>query len=105
MEQNPPDCVVLDLRLPDMTGFDVLEQIRENASLNDLPVVVFTGRELSPEEGRPAAHDRAQRGRQGCRVPGTAARRDRAVPAPRGGGPAGPQAAAARAGCTTPTRI
>ncbi len=41
---------MLDLRLPDMTGFDVLEQIREDASLSDVPVVVFTGRELSPEE-------------------------------------------------------
>jgi len=44
------DCVVLDLRLPDMSGFDVLERFRENPSLNNLPVVVFTGKDLSPEE-------------------------------------------------------
>jgi CheY-like chemotaxis protein len=44
------DCVVLDLRLPDMSGFDVLEQLRDTPALNDLPVVVFTGKELSPEE-------------------------------------------------------
>jgi CheY-like chemotaxis protein len=44
------DCVVLDLKLPDMSGFDVLERIRENAELAELPVVVFTGRELSAEE-------------------------------------------------------
>ncbi len=44
------DCVVLDLRLPDMSGFDVLEQLRDSQSLSDLPVVVFTGKELSPEE-------------------------------------------------------
>ena len=48
--QNPFDCVVLDLRLPDMSGFDVLERLRDTPSLNDLPVVVFTGKELSPEE-------------------------------------------------------
>jgi CheY-like chemotaxis protein len=44
------DCVVLDLRLPDMTGFEVLERMHENPRLRDLPVVVFTGRELTPEE-------------------------------------------------------
>jgi CheY-like chemotaxis protein len=42
--------VVLDLRLPDMSGFEVLERISENKDLSDVPVVVFTGRELSAEE-------------------------------------------------------
>jgi CheY-like chemotaxis protein len=50
MQRDPMDCVVLDLRLPDMSGFDVLERIRNNETLSDVPVVVFTGRELSPEE-------------------------------------------------------
>jgi HAMP domain-containing protein/CheY-like chemotaxis protein/signal transduction histidine kinase len=44
------DCVVLDLRLPDMSGFDILERFRDNPSLSHLPVVVFTGKDLSPEE-------------------------------------------------------
>jgi signal transduction histidine kinase/CheY-like chemotaxis protein/HAMP domain-containing protein len=44
------DCVVLDLRLPDISGFEVLERFRDTPSLGDLPVVVFTGKELSPEE-------------------------------------------------------
>ena len=44
------DCVVLDLRLPDMSGFDVLERFRDTPSLSHLPVVVFTGKDLSPEE-------------------------------------------------------
>jgi CheY-like chemotaxis protein/signal transduction histidine kinase/HAMP domain-containing protein len=44
------DCVVLDLRLPDMSGFEVLEKIKSDASIADVPVVVFTGRELSAEE-------------------------------------------------------
>jgi CheY-like chemotaxis protein len=43
------DCVVLDLRLPDISGFEVLNRIRDDESLPDLPVVVFTGRELTPE--------------------------------------------------------
>jgi CheY-like chemotaxis protein/signal transduction histidine kinase len=44
------DCVVLDLRLPDMTGFDILERFRDDPKVKDLPVVVFTGKELTPEE-------------------------------------------------------
>jgi CheY-like chemotaxis protein/signal transduction histidine kinase/HAMP domain-containing protein len=44
------DCVVLDLRLPDMSGFEVLERMRADSALTDVPVVVFTGRELTADE-------------------------------------------------------
>jgi HAMP domain-containing protein/CheY-like chemotaxis protein/signal transduction histidine kinase len=44
------DCMVLDLRLPDMSGFEVLERLRDTPNLSDLPVVVFTGKEITPEE-------------------------------------------------------
>jgi CheY-like chemotaxis protein len=50
LRAEPVDCLVLDLKLPDMSGFEVLEQICEDADLRDVPVVVFTGRELSAEE-------------------------------------------------------
>jgi HAMP domain-containing protein/CheY-like chemotaxis protein/signal transduction histidine kinase len=50
LREQAYDCAVLDLRLPDMSGFEVLETIRDEVALRDLPVVVFTGKELSPEE-------------------------------------------------------
>ncbi len=50
LESADYDCVVLDLRLPDMTGFEVLERLRDTPKLRDLPVIVFTGRELTPDE-------------------------------------------------------
>jgi CheY-like chemotaxis protein/signal transduction histidine kinase len=50
LQSDPCDCVVLDLKLPDMSGFEVLERIRQDDALCDIPVVVFTGRELSAEE-------------------------------------------------------
>ncbi len=50
LTSRPFDCVVLDLRLPDMSGFDILERLRQEPALRDLPVIVFTGKELTNEE-------------------------------------------------------
>jgi len=50
MRKEPVDCVVLDLRLPDISGFDLLEEFSADPALADMPVIVFTGRELSAEE-------------------------------------------------------
>ncbi|WP_245422436.1 HAMP domain-containing protein [Alsobacter soli] len=50
LRNEPVDCIVLDLKLPDISGFEVLERMRDDPKLADTPVVVFTGRELSPEE-------------------------------------------------------
>jgi CheY-like chemotaxis protein len=44
------DCVVLDLRLPDISGFDLLNELHGDSRLRDVPVVVFTGRELDEDE-------------------------------------------------------
>ena len=50
LQEEKVDCVVLDLRLPDMSGFDLLERLSENPESSDVPVVVFTGKVLSAEE-------------------------------------------------------
>ena len=44
------DCVVLDLKLPDMSGFELLEQVRSEPALKQTPIIVFTGRDLSDSE-------------------------------------------------------
>ena len=47
---RPFDCCVLDLRLPDMTGFELLDKLQGERSLRDVPMVVFTSKELSEEK-------------------------------------------------------
>ncbi|MCW5807545.1 MAG: response regulator [Deltaproteobacteria bacterium] len=44
------DCCVVDLRLPDMTGFELLDQLHARGELKDMPIVVFTGKELTADE-------------------------------------------------------
>jgi CheY-like chemotaxis protein len=50
LSQNPYDCVILDMGLPDMSGFEFLEQIKQNEKLNNIPIIVYTGKALSKEE-------------------------------------------------------
>jgi len=50
MRKQPFDCVVLDLRLPDMSGFELLDRFKEEPELASVPVVVFAGKDLSNEE-------------------------------------------------------
>src|SRR5581483_6679261 len=50
MRSTPFDCVVLDLRLPDMSGFDLLAEVQRDPKLRETPIIVFTGRELSEAE-------------------------------------------------------
>jgi len=44
------DCMILDLSLPDMTGFEILNKINTNGKIAKCPVIVYTGRDLTAEE-------------------------------------------------------
>ena len=46
------DCMVLDINLPDMSGIELLNKIRKNDELFQLPVIVYTGRDLTNEENK-----------------------------------------------------
>jgi len=50
LAQQHFDCIVLDLTLPDISGFDLLDQIGKQPRLRDLPIVIYTAQELSRKE-------------------------------------------------------
>jgi threonine synthase len=50
IREKLPDLIVLDLMLPDMSGEDLLEQIKRDPALADIPVVVMTAKDLQAAE-------------------------------------------------------
>jgi len=44
------DCMVLDLGLKDMNGFQLLETVKANPAMWDLPIIIYTGKDLSAQE-------------------------------------------------------
>jgi CheY-like chemotaxis protein len=44
------DCMVLDLGLPDMTGLELIQRIKTEMGLSELPIIVYTGKELTEHE-------------------------------------------------------
>jgi CheY-like chemotaxis protein len=51
LDSEPPfDCMVLDLKLPKMTGFALLEKVKTDERSHNLPVIVYTGKELTRRE-------------------------------------------------------
>ncbi|HNO30437.1 MAG TPA: GAF domain-containing protein [Anaerolineales bacterium] len=46
---NPPHAVILDLFMPEMNGFQVLEKMHADKNLQDIPVIVLSGLDISAE--------------------------------------------------------
>ncbi len=50
--ERHPDVIVLDLMLPGMTGYEVLETLKEDAQTSDIPVLVLTAKSLRADRER-----------------------------------------------------
>jgi len=50
IQEQRPDAIILDLLLPQMDGFAVLERLRSTPEWKDLPVIVYTAADLSPSD-------------------------------------------------------
>jgi CheY-like chemotaxis protein len=50
LETGNYDCIVLDLKLPGMSGFELIKAIKDRPGLRRVPIIVYTGQELSHHE-------------------------------------------------------
>ncbi|MBO0798407.1 MAG: response regulator, partial [Blastocatellia bacterium] len=50
LRENKFDCMVMDLRLPQMDGFELIERIQNDLGLLDLPIIIYTGKDLTERE-------------------------------------------------------
>ena len=78
--QAPPDVILLDLQLTDMTGFDVLERLRQDPATRRVPVVVVTSQRLTRRRAAPVVgrEGRCSRSRRSTRSTLRSAHRQRA---------------------------
>ncbi|WP_018478658.1 response regulator [Pontibacter roseus] len=44
------DCIILDLNLPGMKGYDWMKKIKSQTGLSDIPIIIYSGKDLSEEE-------------------------------------------------------
>ncbi len=50
LQKKEVDCVILDMGVPDKTAYETLETIKKNEGLENLPIIIFTGKNLSKGE-------------------------------------------------------
>ncbi|MCU1257110.1 MAG: sensory transduction histidine kinase [Candidatus Angelobacter sp.] len=50
LKEHKVDVVLLDLLMPEMDGFEVLRRVKELPELQNLPIVIMTGKDITPEE-------------------------------------------------------
>ncbi len=49
-QENYIDCIILDIGLPDMSGFDLIHKLKDIKDHNIPPIIIYTGKELTKEE-------------------------------------------------------
>lgn len=50
LQKNPPDAIILDLMMPDLDGFSILETMQGDTNLRNLPVIILTAADLTEED-------------------------------------------------------
>jgi CheY-like chemotaxis protein len=50
LNKESVDCVILDMGIPDQNGYETLETVKKNPGLENLPIIIFTGKNISKTE-------------------------------------------------------
>ena len=48
--EHLPDAIILDLMMPEVTGFDVVQRLREHPSASEIPILIFTAKDITSED-------------------------------------------------------
>jgi signal transduction histidine kinase/DNA-binding response OmpR family regulator/ligand-binding sensor domain-containing protein len=68
VERSRPDVIILDLMMPEMSGFELAERLRTGESTSSIPILVLTAKDLTADD-----HERLRRGVNGLVMKGSAA--------------------------------
>ena len=52
LTDNTPAVILLDLMMPEMDGFEFMQELRKRPQCHDIPVIVITAKDLTPEDHR-----------------------------------------------------
>ncbi len=59
-EEHLPDAIILDLMMPGLTGFDVVQRLREHPAAREIPILIFSAKDITDEDrARLNSHIRA----------------------------------------------
>ncbi len=50
--EKHPDSIILDLMMPEVSGFDVVQQLRAHPEAREIPIIIHTGKDLTPADRR-----------------------------------------------------
>ena len=56
LQKNEIDCVILDMGIPDQNAYETLEHVKKTPGLENLPIIIFTGKSLSKSEETKIKH-------------------------------------------------
>ena len=52
LQNQDTDCVILDMGIPDIKAYEMLEKIKQTEGLANIPIIIFTGKNISGSEER-----------------------------------------------------